>query len=151
MIPQLIFIIEVHFTLKAKVVVQALFIVRMEASFGLEDLPVDVTTGRQISLDKISGVRRTDSIVLLAIPVFVVHMLPSGLLEFEMPIALLAEVVISVLYVVLLQSVIALEVKVEIAVVAGPMRVGIFLMLLEGTVVYKPSFTPVTVCHDRGS
>ena len=54
MVPQLIFIIKVLFALEAKVVVQALFIVRMEAIFGLEDL--GVTTGVQISLDKISWV-----------------------------------------------------------------------------------------------
>jgi hypothetical protein len=36
----------------------------------------------------------TDPIVLPAIPVFETHMLPPGLLEFEMPVALLAVVVI---------------------------------------------------------
>ena len=62
----------------------------------------------------------TDPIVLAAIPVHDVHMLPPGLLEFKMAIALLAEVVILVMYVV----------------------------LLEGVIVHKPSFTSVTVCHD---
>jgi hypothetical protein len=38
MIPQLIFVIKVLFTLEAKVVVQALSIVRMKAIFGLENL-----------------------------------------------------------------------------------------------------------------
>ena len=90
--------------------------------------------------------RSTDPIVVPAIPVFIIHMLPPGLLEVEMPIALLAVVVISVLYVVLPQCVIAL--KVEVAVVAGPMRIGILLMLLESTILPKPSFAPVTVCHD---
>ncbi|KAH8990424.1 hypothetical protein EDB86DRAFT_2939310 [Lactarius hatsudake] len=64
-----------------------------------------------------------------------------------MPIALLAVVVILALYVVLPQCVMAP--KVEVAVVAGPMRLGIF-MLLEGTVVWKPPFTPIAVCHDCG-
>jgi len=44
MIPQLIFVIKVLFTLEAIVVVQALSIVRMKAIFGLEDLDV---TSRQ--------------------------------------------------------------------------------------------------------
>ena len=54
MIPQLIFVIKVLFALEAKVMVQALSIMRMEAIFGLEDL--GITTQIQISLDKISGV-----------------------------------------------------------------------------------------------
>ena len=87
--------------------------------------------------------------MLPAIPVLVIHMLPPGLIEIEMPIALLAEMVILALYVVLLQSLIAL--KVEITVITGPVRVGIFHMLLEGAIVRKPSITPVTVCHDCGS
>ena len=90
----------------------------------------------------------TDPVVLAAIPMFIIHMLPPGLLEFEMSVALLAEVVISALYVVLPQGFVALEV--EIAVIAVPVRVGVFLMLLEGTIVRKPSFTPVTVRHDCG-
>ena len=92
--------------------------------------------------------RSTDPIVVPAIPVFVLHMLPPGLLEVEMPIAILAVVVISVLYVVLPQYVIAL--KVEVAVVAGPVRIGILLMLLESAIMPKPSFATVTVCHDFG-
>jgi hypothetical protein len=53
------------------------------------------------------------------------------------------------LYIVLPQVVIAS--KVEVAIIAGPMRIGILLVLLEGTIVPKPSFAPVTVySHDCG-
>ena len=93
--------------------------------------------------------RSTDPIVLHAIPVFGIHMLLPGLLEVEMLVALLAVVVIRVLYIVLPQGVIAL--KVEVAVIAGPMRIGILLVLLESTIVPKPSFAAVTICcHDCG-
>ena len=56
--------------------------------------------------------------MLAAIPVFIIHMLPPGLLEFEVSVALLAEVVILALYVVLPQGFMALEV--EIALIAVP-------------------------------
>ena len=52
MFPQLIFVIKDFFTLEAKVVVRALFVVRMEARFGLEDLNI---TRRQVNLDKIDS------------------------------------------------------------------------------------------------
>jgi hypothetical protein len=51
-IPQLIFVIKVLFTLEAKVVVQTLLIMRMKALFGLEDLDV---TRRQKILVNIPG------------------------------------------------------------------------------------------------
>lgn len=51
-IPQLIFAIEVLFTLETKPVVQAQLIVRMNATLGVEDLDV---ARRQISLDKIDS------------------------------------------------------------------------------------------------
>ncbi len=82
-----------------------------------------------------------------------VHMSPSRLFKIEMPIALFAIVVILALYVVLSQCIIALKVEiaqVEIAVTAYPMRVGVLLMLLEGTIVRKPSVTPITVRHESG-
>lgn len=92
--------------------------------------------------------RCTDPIVLPTVPVFGVHMSPPGLLGLEILIALLAIVVIGVLYIVLPQIIITP--KVEIAVVAGPMKFGI-LVLLEGTIVRKPTFALVTVCnHDCG-
>ena len=53
MIPQLILVLEVIFTLEAKVVVQALFIVRMEARFGLEDLDCHETPKK--GFDEIHG------------------------------------------------------------------------------------------------
>lgn len=65
------------------------------------------------------------------------------------PIVGILHIVIWAQYVVLPQSLIALEV--DIAIVAGPMRVGTLHVLLEGTEVHKPSFTAVTVSHNCGS
>lgn len=66
-----------------------------------------------------------------------------------MPIALPAVVVIWASYVVLSSCVIAR--KVEAAVVADPVKVRILYMLLEGTIVRKPSFTAFTVARGYGS
>ncbi len=65
-----------------------------------------------------------------------------------MLIALSAVVVIWALYVVLPPCVVALKIKV--ATVAGPVEVRIALMLLKGTLVWKPSRTPVAVRHGGG-
>ena len=75
MIPQFVFVIKVNFTSKTIVVVQAPFIVPMEAMLGLEYL--DVMRRQDLSQQDIytSG-KNTDLIVLSAIPVFVIHMLP---------------------------------------------------------------------------
>jgi hypothetical protein len=115
-IPQLVFVIKVDFTLEAKVVVQAQSIVRMEDLFGLEHL--DVMRHQDKSYASGDGGSSTNPIVLSAIPMFIIHMLPPQLLKVEMSIALLAVVVILALCVVLPQCVIAF--KVEVTVIASP-------------------------------
>ena len=56
------------------------------------------------------------------------HVLDPGLLTVKVAIAFLAEIVIWALHVVLHSHVSAF--KIEVAVIAGPVKVGIFFVLL---------------------
>jgi hypothetical protein len=93
-------------------------------------------------------VKSTDPIVHSAIPVLGIHMSRLRRLGVEILVTLPAVVVIWALYVVLLPSIVARKVKAT--VVADPVGVGIVLMLLKRTIVWKPSYTAVAVCHDGG-
>ena len=67
------------------------------------------------------------------------------MLNVEQAIAIPAVMVIGTLPVMLVARVGAP--KVEIAIVAWPVGVGILFVLLQCPVVWKPSFTAITICH----
>jgi len=122
MFPQVIHIIKIVPTLRAKAVISALVVVRLEARFRLED-----------------------PVVLWTIVVLVYHMLDPRPVEWKMAITYPTVRMIWALDVVL--SALAPAVKVEIAVVTSPVRVGILHVLLEGSVISEPSQTAITIGH----
>jgi hypothetical protein len=71
--------------------------------------------------------------VRAAIPVLCFHVLNPRPLEFEMTIAFFAVMVIATLHVVFLLCVEAL--KVDDAIIANPVGIGVVFMLLQGSFV----------------
>lgn len=86
-----------------------------------------------------------DLIVRLAIPMLGLHMLHLRSLVAEEAIAIPAVMVIGTLPVMLFTRLGAP--KVEVAIIARPVRVGILLVLLQSPVVWEPSFTAITIRH----
>ena len=73
------------------------------------------------------------------------HVLDPRSLGVKMPIAVPAEIMIWAPHVVLPQRIAAP--KIEVAVITGPVGVGILLVLPKGSVVWEPSLTAVAICH----
>jgi hypothetical protein len=73
------------------------------------------------------------------------HMLHLRLLEVEQAIAIPAVMVIRTLPVMVFTRIGAP--KVDIAIIAWPVGVGILFVLLQCPVVYEPSFTAITIRH----
>ena len=89
--------------------------------------------------------RIADSIVLSAIQMLCFHVLDPRIFKIEMAIAWTTIMIILAPHVVALARFEAL--KVEVAVIAGPVEVGILFVLLQGSVIWKRSLTSITICH----
>jgi hypothetical protein len=96
-----------------------------------------------VALDGSGGI--ADLIVRSAIPMLGLHVLHLRLLEVEQAIAIPAVMVIGTLPVMLFTRFGAP--KVEVAIIAWPVGVGILFVLLQCPVVWEPSFTAITIRH----
>jgi len=122
MVPQFVLILEIVSTLRAGVVIGALAVMRFEASF-----------------------RSEDPVMRATIPMLGLHVLNPRLLEFEETIAFPAIVVMATLHVMF--SLCIGAPKVDVAVIANPVGIGIVFVLLQGSIVSKRLLTANTVCH----
>jgi hypothetical protein len=74
-----------------------------------------------------------------------IHVVAKVVLVLEVTITILAVVVIAVVYVVLLPRMVAR--KVAVAVVAWPVGIRSFFVLLQGLVVWEPQSAAITIGH----
>ena len=121
----------------------ALCIVRLEAVFKLEGLYQ--TRSAHQSRWK-TGRNSTDNLIVNStVPMLGAHVLGPRHLRVKMPIAVPAETMIGAPHVVPPPRIITFES--EVAVIAGPVGVGIILVLPKGLLVREPSLTAIAIRH----
>ena len=73
------------------------------------------------------------------------HVLDPRHLGVKTPIAIPAEIMIWALHVVPPPRIVAI--KIEVAVITGPVGIGILLVLPKSSIVWEPSLTAIAICH----
>ena len=73
------------------------------------------------------------------------HVLDPRHLGVKTPITIPAEIMIWALHVVPPPRIVAI--KIEVAVITGPVGIGILLVLPKGSIVWEPSLTAIAICH----